>query len=251
MFRFFSKMRYKLAAENRVAKYLRYAIGEILLVVIGILLALQINNWNQQQKENKAEQNALVNLKEDFVYNRNLINTCIWEADSIMRENVIILDHTGNKFHPKSGFDLDSVLNSLAYTPKYYPKNGFLDDLLNSGNLGIFKSVELRKLLSSWNPTLADLKERELNCYDLNTKIEDYITERGSWLNLDFKYGTMGFPVQPSGFEVNNNVFLTDLKFENYVENHIYYMNALKTRQKNILKLSDQIIFLIDKNIKE
>ena len=45
--------------------------------------------------------------------------------------------------------------------------------------------------------------------------------------------------------------FLTDLKFENFVENHIYYVNALKVRQKNVLELADQIIILIDKNIKE
>ncbi len=50
MLRFFSKRRYQLAAENRAAKYLRYAIGEILLVVIGILIALQVNNWNERLK---------------------------------------------------------------------------------------------------------------------------------------------------------------------------------------------------------
>ncbi len=53
MIRFFRNIRQKLAAENKVMAYLRYAIGEILLVVIGILIALQINNWNEHRKENQ------------------------------------------------------------------------------------------------------------------------------------------------------------------------------------------------------
>lgn len=62
MLRFFSKMRYKLATQNRVAKYMRYAIGEILLVVIGILIALQINNWNEHRKIHIYEQKILNDL---------------------------------------------------------------------------------------------------------------------------------------------------------------------------------------------
>lgn len=59
MIRFFSKSRYKLAAENKVGKYLRYALGEIVLVVIGILIALQINNSNEKRKEAVFEQKVL------------------------------------------------------------------------------------------------------------------------------------------------------------------------------------------------
>jgi len=63
MLRFFSKIRYQLAAENRVAKYLRYAIGEIVLVVLGIVIALQINNWNADRKIRAEEQNLLKDLR--------------------------------------------------------------------------------------------------------------------------------------------------------------------------------------------
>lgn len=63
MTRFFHKIRLKLASENQFFKYTRYAIGEIILVVIGILFALQINNWNEGRKQNRADQEFLRNLR--------------------------------------------------------------------------------------------------------------------------------------------------------------------------------------------
>ena len=62
MIRFFSKIRYQLAAENRFGKYLRYAVGEILLVVIGILIALQVNNWNEERKIHAFERKILTDV---------------------------------------------------------------------------------------------------------------------------------------------------------------------------------------------
>ncbi|MGB5318748.1 DUF6090 family protein [Eudoraea sp.] len=55
MIKFFRRIRQQLLKENNLSKYLLYAIGEIVLVVIGILIALQINNWNQENKESLVE----------------------------------------------------------------------------------------------------------------------------------------------------------------------------------------------------
>ncbi len=67
----FRNVRQKLAAENKVMAYLRYAIGEIVLVVIGILIALQVNNWNERRKDSKFEDEILTlidqNLEQDSV----------------------------------------------------------------------------------------------------------------------------------------------------------------------------------------
>jgi len=67
----FRNVRQKLAAENKVMAYLRYAFGEILLVVIGILIALQVNNWNERRKDTKFEHEILSlidqNLKQDSI----------------------------------------------------------------------------------------------------------------------------------------------------------------------------------------
>jgi len=50
MIKFFRKIRYALMEKNKTGKYLKYAFGEIMLVVIGILIALQINNWNEEKR---------------------------------------------------------------------------------------------------------------------------------------------------------------------------------------------------------
>ena len=69
----FRNVRQKLAAENRVA-YLRYAIGEIFLVVIGILIALQVNNWKEDIQNHKLEITTLENIKSDLVLQQGIIN---------------------------------------------------------------------------------------------------------------------------------------------------------------------------------
>ncbi|MGD1947912.1 MAG: DUF6090 family protein [Croceivirga sp.] len=63
------KLRQKLLSENKFSKYLLYAIGEIVLVVIGILIALQINNWSEQQKTKEKELNYLSLLRQEMAGN--------------------------------------------------------------------------------------------------------------------------------------------------------------------------------------
>ena len=85
MIKFFRHIRQSLIMENKTGssakasakagKYLKYAIGEIILVVIGILIALQINNWNEQRKIRQSEQDILNNLKETTDTNVLTINT--------------------------------------------------------------------------------------------------------------------------------------------------------------------------------
>ena len=72
MIKLFRKIRQNLIMENKTSKYFKYAIGEIILVVIGILIALQINNWNQERKENKQERFILHKLQNEI--NSDVIN---------------------------------------------------------------------------------------------------------------------------------------------------------------------------------
>jgi hypothetical protein len=71
MINFFRKTRKTLADENKFIKYFRYVIGEIVLVVIGILIALQINNWNEERKEyskiKKYANSLIIDLQSDII----------------------------------------------------------------------------------------------------------------------------------------------------------------------------------------
>src|SRR5210317_1501904 len=90
---FFRRIRKQLADNNKPLKYMRYAIGEIFLVVIGILLALQINNWNQNRLNSNEEQRILMAITEElklskFLFNRgkNLQENKIIAAKNLLRE---------------------------------------------------------------------------------------------------------------------------------------------------------------------
>ena len=74
MIKFFRRIRQQLLTENKFSKYLIYAIGEIILVVIGILIALQINNWNENRKNRIAEADYYCRILEDLESNEKLID---------------------------------------------------------------------------------------------------------------------------------------------------------------------------------
>jgi len=85
MIKFFRKIRYGFMEKNKTGKYLKYAIGEILLVVIGILIALQINNWNASKKINESKKIAISKITEEVENNK-------LEIDNVLKNNHQVLN---------------------------------------------------------------------------------------------------------------------------------------------------------------
>ncbi|MGK0309175.1 MAG: hypothetical protein ACI8RP_002143 [Urechidicola sp.] len=77
MIKFFRKIRYDLMEKNKTGKYLKYAIGEIILVVIGILIALQINNWNESRKQSTSEKEFITSVKNDLKQDKAFIQLIV------------------------------------------------------------------------------------------------------------------------------------------------------------------------------
>ncbi|TRZ42448.1 hypothetical protein DMZ48_13115 [Robertkochia solimangrovi] len=248
--KFFRRIRLDLLSEKQTIKYLKYAVGEIVLVVIGILIALQINNWNESNKKSKLEHEILYNLKVDFQLNQKELGEIIETTESNMDKSIVILNHTGDKY--SGNFLLDSLVNATVSGPAFSAQNGFLNDLISSGNLGILKNAELRSKLSSWGPYLDKLARREFYLEETESKLIEFVTKNGSWLNID-NYNSSksksNLNIPTSGFEISNNKMLLSLEFENLVENSVIYHSSNLRSQRETLKLCDEILELIQLEI--
>ncbi|NNC33281.1 MAG: hypothetical protein HKO09_00185 [Croceitalea sp.] len=160
MIKFFRKIRQNLIVENKTGKYIKYAIGEIVLVVIGILIALQINNWNQNRLEQKREHQILKDLYVEFDANFNDLTRVKEQHEIVFNQFSGIQRITATKdYHSES---LDSLMLSVTSWFSFTERPGASDNLINSGNLNILTNEELRNLITQWSGIVDDVKDDEL-----------------------------------------------------------------------------------------
>ena len=123
MIKLFRNIRHSLLAEGKTSKYLKYAIGEIILVVIGILIALQINNWNENNKLEKETYKVLLQMRDEFSRNQNELKIKI-EQHQFVKESFNELSTLANP-HPIEiePSRLDSLMFSIIYIPEFNALN--------------------------------------------------------------------------------------------------------------------------------
>lgn len=143
MIKFFRKIRFDLMGKNKTGKYLKYAIGEIILVVIGILIALQINNYNEINKQRAKEIQFLKNLKADLLLEEDELDRYIVIRENMVNSAQIILEH----FNGKSVEDIQ-MFNYHNFNVEIWQafqriNNTFLE-LVNSGNLTIISNDSIK-----------------------------------------------------------------------------------------------------------
>jgi hypothetical protein len=154
---FLRKLRQRLLTENRVSKYLLYAVGEIVLVVIGILIALQINNWNEAQKMAKKEKLFLVNLQQDLESDSvrlNAIRTTLWTAVQYKR---IFEGHM--KGTPTDRDSLNAhFIRQYNILVDFVPNSTTMDELTNSNGFDLILNPRLRRQIVNLYNQYDDLK---------------------------------------------------------------------------------------------
>ena len=246
MIKFFRHIRQSLIMENKTGKYFKYAIGEIVLVVIGILIALQVNNLNEQRKIDKTTQDYYCQLLEDLKKDKAYI-----------KETIAFLDSTINTYDTYIKTYNESNLNfnqaqeniyKLGYKNKIIAFNtNTIETLNNTGDLKLI-SLEIRN-------KLIDLKQhqnRTIKALDENSNIAGDILkvvsmETGG--SLPTRLSNQPELTKTLIPEINfNELFLMFEAFQDWkVINERQTLNSLK----EILSSEDDLINLINEEIQK
>jgi len=237
MIKLFRNIRKKLAAENKLLAYSRYAIGEIVLVVIGILLALQISEWNTNYKRQKTETQLLQDIHKEFLENKE-------QFKAVLSYHMISFGATGTLLNMMpidlSKIKIDtivSLLDKTYYNWTFNPQQSTINTLISTSSFDIISNVELRKLLQNWTDLYLDYNEEEIDLRNqVNNSYRPYMTKHYEIRSVKNR--------RP--FEELNWDFLQSIEFENLVGiQHKMLDNILNGNELEILSQTmDRIIEL-------
>ena len=161
MIRLFRKIRHKLLSENNYGIYILYASGEIVLVVIGILFALQIDNWNETNKIKKEELGILVNLCENLYEAKKESSRLI--AEEINSRDYIVsaltMNSTGDSILLNS--NSDSIFYFIIWDVQYdAPVINSYTDIKNTGKTGLIMNQKIRQGFTTLELSINHLQTR-------------------------------------------------------------------------------------------
>lgn len=181
MLHFFRRIRKALLSDNKFRKYTIYALGEIALVMIGILLALQVNNWNEARKERAMEKAFLLDLKDEISINKEELSKQIKSAESKISGAKKIAEEitAANKSMTEEQL---AKLTQTAFmgVPQFVAKNSVINEIESLGGLQIIQNATIKDFVSSWHQKLSLLKSQEEEVIMYRQKNTEIMIEDGN-----------------------------------------------------------------------
>jgi hypothetical protein len=247
MIKFFRKIRQNLLSDGKTGKYLKYATGEIVLVVIGILIALSINNWNQNRIRATEELNILEDLKiglekdkADLVYNANRINSSMSSADK-----VIYALENDLPYRDSISYYLGDLMIPVMFV---YSTSAF--ETLKSKGIDIIKNSELRN-------QIIDVYDSR---YTFFIKQEGVVLEEGergvkhvfsTRFEESYVYDLEKENYEPRLVPLNYNALKTDQEFKYFIKSYKNRLNILLNFHYNnrLIKSVETLIESINEEI--
>ena len=258
MIKFFRHIRQSFIMENKTSKYLKYAIGEIILVVIGILIALQINNWNTTRLERLEEKKILISVKKDL---ENTIKEFQFLND--IRKKIISASKDIFTLSASPVIDkkkLDSLIAFTFYRPTFNNTQGTIELLFTSGRINMIENDSIREFLIAWPGNIEDMTEEEV--YALTVFQESYypllsnyiiisdVVEKNKSLSV---FGSSifneTFPKIP--FESDDETLLKDKAFFNHLRMRAAHMEITINDCDDLIKKAQTTIGWIENEIEK
>ena len=243
---------------GKTTKYFKYAIGEIILVVIGILIALQINNWNEYRKERLKEQTYLTRLKEDLISDKKVIelNKAFYQ-DVFMAGSLVLSQAEGDIIASKW-----DILTAYFHASQIWPmlmQSSTYEELKSSGELSLIRNITLRNRLPFYHGNGLRRYEQTMGINPpyrkmvrglIPSKVQNYM-----WDNCHVTDGDNQIVQKCDPFidEEQAEVLINTLNSNStLIEELRFYMSNIKVGQATLIeqgKLCDAIIKEIEKEL--
>lgn len=227
--------------ENKTSKYFKYAIGEIILVVIGILIALQINTWNQNRIDKNVEDEVIAHLHRDFIENKKTLDEFVVANQEEMNALTTLMSLVGATNEELQEQNLDSLFyESLAANELAFADNT-LKNIMQSDQLNLLKNEDVNALLYQWNE-LSEIRVIRMSKLDdwANNHFIPYLLSRISFKEMDaiskLKW-TGKSKVKPDYYPM-----FQEVEFENYLDNSLWFHQQIDVRCKEMQALIEKII---------
>ena len=229
MIKFFRKIRQNLLMENKTGTYFKYAIGEIVLVVIGILIALSINNWNEGRKNDIAEKEFIKGIHNDLTQDKEYIKLVLTKikpkivAFNILNDNnsKIFIDHKNQ---------IDSLLQKYLFVGQrtFYPISGTYESAVSGNKINTYKNKNIsRSIIKLYNSIYSRLLD---NSENLDLRWND-LTQKYSHERRTNHFDKMD--------ETQFSKVLDDIHYH-YLQLN-WYQNILNNTETEINKLLEQL----------
>ena len=230
MIKFFRKIRQKLLMENKTSKYFKYAIGEIALVMIGILLALQVNNWNENRKKDTLKGEYKIALINDYTKDTIQLNDRLLRNNlRIQRINSLGDSLTNGHFNTLESYFriLNNELVGMRVT-NVYNTNSF-NLLISSGKIDLFDK-DLRKELMELN---------RLQTFEKTVQNGNKAYLFNFMLNVGSKYPNFGSPLSKNK---THQLLWKDVKVNDLPRDLVNYLGQESYTILRYLELTNDVL---------
>ncbi|RYM34921.1 hypothetical protein ERX46_05975 [Brumimicrobium glaciale] len=247
MIKFFRKIRQKSLIENKFSKYLLYASGEIILVVIGILIALQVNEWNEESKKEKISDSYIIALQSDLRADVILLEDQIARFANDMSNNLAL-----SKRLSSVTADIDTIIEIARYEflPYFDPSNELnlstFNALIATGNLDLLDKGFVKKIQEHHAYQLTVLKG-----IDFNLEIAANVgVEYSQSYPLNIATNAInGQILNPFWEQIDHNKLIIDLNAA--ISSKIFGLQGVNYFRTILLEKTKRLILEIDKIINE
>lgn len=248
MIKLFNKIRNRAINENKLGKYLKYAIGEIILVMVGILLALQVNTWNNNRELKKEEQKILKSLLNEF--NENLKRFDLAYDFHLKRKSGIHYSIFAD-LNSLSTDSLISVLNKVNRNYTFDPLQGIYNSVINSGKIEIISNDTLKSKIARLQDLIRDYQEEEKGTQE-HSRQNLYPYEISQPLT-SFRYRNGDGNYEDEAMEIKQNLlkFFKSQKYNNIVVQLNGWMSAIFEEGPVLREEMVSIINLLEEEIEK